>query len=398
MNLTIDATETVPVESLTPYPDNPRRGNLELISDSLKQNGQFAPIVVQRSTGFVLAGNHTFLAAKELGWAEIQVAWVDVDDAAAKRILLASNRTADQAGYDDELLASLLENMPDLAGTGYDEDDVAALLDSISGDPQPGLTDPDDAPQPPTAPVTEAGDEWLLGPHKVLCGDSTEDAIATVMGGTPVDFVFTDPPYGVDVQGRDEDQQQVQGRRKDGKGVSNEDLSRDDLPGFLAAALGEAYEHCRPGAAWYVCSPPGDLLCVFGSVLMELEGTWRHTLVWVKDHVVMGRADYHYRHEVIFYGWKAGAAHTWEGDRSQDSVWEIERPSRSPEHPTMKPVELIERALANSSVRRGVVLDPFAGSGSTLIAVHRKGRVASLVELDPAYVDVTCRRWQEHTG
>jgi len=210
--------------------------------------------------------------------------------------------------------------------------------------------------------------------------------------------VFTDPPYGVDVQERDLKQAEVRGRRKDGKGVANDNLSLEDLSILLNDALGLAYAQTKPGGAWYVCSPPGDLMIMFGTVLNTLPKVNRHSLVWVKDQFVMGRADYHYRHETMFYGWKEGAAHTWNSDRKQDSVWEIPRPRRSPEHPTMKPLELVERAIRNSSVKGETVLDPFGGSGTTVVAAARLGRVGRCIEVDPSYVDVIVARLEAETG
>lgn len=396
---------TVPIDSVKPYGDNPREGDVGAICVSLERNGQYRPIVVNKRDGQILAGNHTWKAAVQLGWDGIAATFVDVDEETAKRIVLVDNRSNDLAAYDDSVLAALLEGIVEehgvdgLVGTGFDGDDLDGLLADLVEDLPEGETDPDDVPEPPAEPVSKLGDVWLLGRHRVICGDSAAGTgIADVMADDRADLVFTDPPYGVNVQERDMAQAKVRGRRKDGKGVSNDYLAGDALGQFLTDALGAAYAVCRPGAAWYVCSPPGDLLGVFGNVLAALEGTWRHTLVWVKDQFVMGRADYHYRHEMIFYGWVPGAAHTWESDRKQDTVWEFARPRRSPEHPTMKPVELVERALNNSSKRGAIVLDPFGGSGSTLLAAHRTGRTARLVELDPAYVDVICRRYQEHTG
>jgi site-specific DNA-methyltransferase (adenine-specific) len=169
------------------------------------------------------------------------------------------------------------------------------------------------------------------------------------------------------------------------------------LERLLAAAFGVALRASAPGAVWYVAAPAGPVTGVFASALRDL-GVWRQTLVWVKDQFVMGHSDFHYRHESLFYGWAPGAAHRAPPHRDLDTVWEIPRPKRSAEHPTMKPVALVDRALANSSRPGDVVLDPFAGSGSTLIAAHGLGRRARCVELDPRYVDVICRRYQEHTG
>ena len=179
--------------------------------------------------------------------------------------------------------------------------------------------------------------------------------------------------------------------------IQNDDLSEEELEKFLTTALGLASEHCKPGGAWYVASPPGPLFVTFGTVLRRL-GIMRQTLIWAKDAFVLGRGDYHYRHEPICYGWKPGAAHHFVSDRTQDSIWEVPRPRASADHPTMKPVELVRRALRNSSDRGAIVAEPFGGSGTTLLAAEQEGRVARVIEKDPRYCDVIVRRWSEMTG
>lgn len=383
----------VPIDGLTPYGRNPRRGDVDTIAESLQHNGQFRAIVIRAGTNEILAGNHTTAAAKQLGWTKIAATFVNVDDDEAARINLADNGTHDKgAGYDDQLLTELLQDLPDLEGTGYTEADVADLLDQVSGDPRPadGLTDPDDAPEPPPADVvtvTRPGDVWLLGPHRLAVGDSRDAAVWDRLGVDGADAVWTDPPYGVSYVGK----------TNEALTIENDALDADGLSEFLTTTLTAARDHCRPGACWYVAGPAGPLGVTFGTVLNDL-GILRQILIWVKDQFVMGRSDYHYRHEFVFYGWVPGAAHHAVPDRTQDTVHEVARPRRSEDHPTMKPVELIERHLENSTDRGDLVVDPFGGSGSTMIAAHRTGRVAALVEIDPRYADVICRRWQEHTG
>lgn len=392
----------VAVNSLTPHPKNVRQGDIGAISESLKHHGQYRPIVVQLSTRHILAGNHTYKAAKALGWKEIACTFVDCDDEQATRILLMDNRANDLASYDDSALAEMLQGLmatdDQLAGTAFDPEDLQQLLEDLGAEQLPTIMgDPDDVPEQVPA-KTVPGDVWLLGKHRLLCGDSTSPTdLERLMAGKQADMVWTDPPYGVDIQERDMAQAEVRGRRKDGKGVMNDHLKGEELYRFLSESLGNAHRLTKPGGAWYVASPAGDLMFQFCRVLTDLK-VWRHTLIWVKDVFVMGRADYHYRHEPIFYGWKEGAGHTWNGDRKQDTVWEVTRPKKSPEHPTMKPLELIERALNNSSVYGALVLDTFGGSGSTLIAAEKTNRIAYLMELDPHYCDVICARYQKATG
>lgn len=392
----------VPVDSVHELPGNPRKGDVDAVARSLDRFGQRKPIVVRASDRTIIAGNHTWKAACQLGWPEIAVLLVEDDEATAQAFALADNRTAELGSYDEDLLLDLIRQVGEsdaelLADTGWSEDAVRDLVDRID----PGLPDappPDDAPEPPAEPFTKPGDVWILGAHRLVCGDSTDVTVHDVLlGDAKADCVWTDPPYGVDIQERDMKQAEVRGRRKDGKGVMNDDLTPDKLEDFLRGALGATWADSKPGASWYVASPAGDLFHVFGTVLREL-GVWRHTLIWAKDIFVMGRADYHYQHEPIFYGWKEGAAHEWFGDRKQSTLLNFARPKRSPEHPTMKPLDLVVYCLNNSAPRGGIVLDPFGGSGTTLMACEYTGRKARLIELDPRYVDVICRRWQEHTG
>jgi site-specific DNA-methyltransferase (adenine-specific) len=322
------------------------------------------------------------------------------------RILLMDNRANDLASYDDPALADILKQLMEteqrLEGTGFDPDDLEQLLRDIDAEQLPTVMgDPDDVPEDVPA-KTVPGDVWLLGRHRLRCGDSTSPSdLEALMNGKQADMVWTDPPYGVAIVGGagagGRDTPAEQRLAKGGKTINNDALDKPALTQFLRDSLGNAAEHTKPGGVWYVAAPSGDLFQSFSIPLTDL-GIWRHTLVWVKDSFVMGRADYHYRHEAIFYGWKPGAAHKEPPDRKQDSVWEIARPKRNAEHPTMKPVALIERAITNSSNYGELVLDPFGGSGSTLIAAEQTNRTAYLMELDPHYCDVICARFQKATG
>ncbi|SHL47528.1 site-specific DNA-methyltransferase (adenine-specific) [Pseudonocardia thermophila] len=386
-----------PTADLRLYHRNPRVGNTSRIAESLTVNGQYKPVVVNRGThtgrpNEVLAGNHTLKAARDLGWETLAAVTVDVDDDQAARIVAADNRTSDLGSYDNRLLLELLTDLPNLDGTGYDPGDLdalEALLDAdVEAQDEVPLNDPDDSPDTPAEPYCKTGDLWVLGSHRLAVGDSTDPGVwDLLLNGDKADMVWTDPPYGVSYVGK----------TADALTIENDSLDADSLRDFLRAALGLASTHTRPGGCWYVASPPGELSLVFGGVLVELE-VLRQTLIWVKDQFVMGRSDYHYRHELVFYGWVPGAAHHAVLDRTQDTVHEYPRPKRSKEHPTMKPVALIARHITNSTDRNQLVVDPFGGSGSTLIAAHDAGRRAAVIEIDPKYADVICRRYQEHTG
>jgi DNA modification methylase len=387
--------ERVPADSLELYPGNPRIGNVTAIAESLRENLQYAPLVAQLSTRRVLAGNHTLKAARQLGWPDVDVVFVDVDDQAARKILLASNRTADLGGYDGDALAEMLSCLDeDYAGTGWAAEDVDALLSPPAPEIPPGSGDPDAAPDAPADPVTAPGDVWHLGQHRLLVGDATDVAAAEdMLAGDSCDCMWTDPPYGVSYTGKTRDALTI----------------RNDTDATLAELLDGAFAVATaamsPGAAVYVAHAPGPLSVTFAQAFTRAGWQLRQNLIWVKDVMVLGHADYHYRHEPILFGYTAGAAGRrgrggagWHGDNSQTSVFEVPRPSRSEQHPTMKPVELVARCLLNSSPPGGLVYDPFAGSGSTLIAAHRTGRAARVTELDPRYADVICRRFEEHAG
>ena len=373
------------ITDLSLDPKNARKHsarNLDAIAASLLKFGQRKPLVVHR--GVVLAGNGTLEAARSLGWTEIDVAEVpdDWDNDTAKAYALADNRTAELAEWDESELAKqlleLVDNEWDIAELGFEMPQV------IEVEP----IDEDDVPEAPAEPKTKLGNVWQLGKHRLVCGDSTDVTVLDkLLGQEKADLVWTDPPYGVSYVGK----------TKDALTIENDTLNIAELEEFLRSAFNAIFTATKPGACWYVAAPSGNLFQAFSIPLSELE-VWRHTLVWVKDTLVMGRADYHYRHESIFYGWTPGAAHQTPPDRKQDTIWEIKRPKANKEHFTMKPVELIERAIQNSSLAGQLVLDAFGGSGSTLIACEQTKRVARLIELDPKYCDVIVTRWENLTG
>ena len=354
--------------------------NLDAICASLTKFGQRKPIVITNE-GFVLAGNGTLEAAKSLKWdhIDVTVAPLDWDLETARAYALADNRTAELAEWDETLLAQQLMELHDA------DIDIEALGFEMPQVIEPEPIDEDEIPAEPEAKVKH-GDLWKLGEHLLFCGDATEvGAYERLLGEDQVDLVWTDPPYGVSYVGQG------------GMTIENDNLDIGALEEFLRQSFNSMVTFTKPGACWYVAAPSGNLFQAFSIPLSELQ-VWRHTLVWVKDALVMGRADYHYRHESIFYGWTPGAAHQEPPDRKQDSVWEVPRPRSNKEHPTMKPIELITRAINNSSRANDLVLDPFAGSGSTLIAAEQTRRRARVMEIDPKYCDVIIARYERITG
>lgn len=381
------------VSKLTPHPDNPRNGDIEMIGESIDAHGFYGAVIAQTSTGRILAGNHRYHAALERGATQLPVVWVDIDDDDAAALMLADNRTSDQAKNDEALLAGLLQKLAadrGLQGTGYNDDDLSAILESVGAGV--GLGDPG-AAELPGAPVTQLGDTWQLGDHLLVCGDATDPSAYDVF--EPADCVWTDPPYGVDyakaVDGK--------GNKRRTDSIQNDNLSHTDLERLWFGSFTQAGNNTKQGGAYYISAPQGDLLLLLLLQSMDKAGFLpRHMLVWVKDSLVLGRSDYHYRHEPIFYGWKKGAARTWNGGRNLTSVLEFPRPRASKLHPTMKPVDLIVSCIRNSTDPGATVLDCFAGSGSTLIACQETGRKCNAVELDPAYCDVICERFERATG
>lgn len=384
----------VPLKDLAALTGNPRRGDVAAVSASIQANGIYQPIIVNAGTHTgrpmeVIAGNHRAEAARALGLDTIPAVVLDVTEEQATRIALADNRTSDLADYDNDALVLMLQSLDDLTGTGYDDIDLQDLLGEFDTDTPDGLNDPDDVPATPTKPITRPGDIITLGPHRVVCGDSTlADTYQALLGTERADAVWTDPPYGVSYEGKTAAKLTIE----------NDRLDTTELRAFLDASLGATRDHTKPGAMWYVAAPHGPQFQAFVGTLTELD-IWRQTLVWVKDQFALGHSDYHYRHEAIFYGWTPGAARLHPTpDRTQDTVLEFDKPQRNGDHPTMKPVPLIAYCLGNSANHGDTILDPFGGSGSTLIAAHQLGMNARLIELDPVYVDVICRRYQEHTG
>ena len=351
---------------------------------------------MQESTGYVLAGNHTYLAAKAEGFDALDCTVIDCDDDQARRIVLVDNRSNDLARYDDQALADLLTELEGgYDGTGFDDDSVNALLAQLG----PGgfkQTELNMVIKLPADPETQPGDVIVMGPHTLICGDCLTTEFAETQ---TVDMVWTDPPYLISYQvDLTPEEAAALHRRTDGKQITNEKLTSEEAYKFRMSTAHLLKQLLAPGASYYLFCPPGPDQADWINAL-DAHGLRPHqVLQWIKDVFVFGRSDYHYRSEPLLYGWATGAAHYWEGGRSQDTVWEYDRPKRSKDHPTIKPVELAIRAIENSVKPGGLVCDPFAGSGTILTACMQTSRRALMIEVDPAYCDVIVERYERLSG
>jgi len=380
-----------PIDRLIPYARNARTHSEEQVAQiaaSIAEFGWTNPILVS-GDGVIIAGHARLAAARKLAMPEVPVIGLGhLTDAQRRALVLADNKLALNAGWDAEMLRvemdSLREDDFDLELVGFSDQE----LEEIFREPEEtraGLTDEDAVPEEPETAVTQPGDVWILGSHRLLCGDATQMAdVEKVLAGGLADMVFTDPPYNIDYEGRTEKKLKI---RNDKLGSKFFDFLRDASANMLAVCKG----------AVYVCMSSSELHTLHQAFL-DAGGHWSTFIIWVKNHFTLGWGDYRRQYEPILYGWREGNKHFWCGDRNQGDAWMINRPAANREHPTMKPVELVERAIRNSSKSRDTILDPFGGSGTTLIAGQKTGRQARLIELEPRYCDVAVVRWRDFTG
>jgi DNA modification methylase len=391
-----DKIEQWPTAKLLPYARNARTHSddqVAQIAASIAEFGFTNPILAG-SDGIIVAGHGRLAAAQKLGLEIVPVVVLDhLTPTQRRALVIADNRIAENAGWDDAMLRIELESLQlegfDLDITGFDADALAELMAGDEPDNQ-GQTNEDAVPEVVETPISRPGDVWIMGPHRLLCGDSTmAESYDQLMQGDVADMVFTDPPYNVNYANSAKDKM----RGKD-RAILNDNLG-DGFYDFLLAALTPTVTNCRGGI--YVAMSSSEL-DVLQAAFRAAGGKWSTFIIWAKNTFTLGRADYQRQYEPILYGWPEGAQRHWCGDRDQGDVWAIKKPQKNDLHPTMKPVELVERAIRNSSRPGNVVLDPFGGSGTTLIAAEKSGRVARLIELDPKYVDVIVRRWEDFTG
>ena len=381
--------EYIPVDELNPYENNARKHgeeDVQAIVRSIEEFGFNDPIGIWHDT--IVEGHGRLLAAKELGMDSVPIIRLDhMTDEERRAYGLAHNKTAELSAWDFEKLEEELDELDiDMSEFGFD---------MFAGSEEPAEIVEDEPPEPPEEPITKVGDIWQLGGHRLVCGDSTDSAVIDrLMDGVKADMVFTDPPWNVNY-----------GAVKKGNAmgykprtIKNDFMGTEEFKEFMYSAFRVMNNASKDGCVTYVVMSAQE----WGNMMLTLAQNgyhWSSTIIWNKDHLVLSRKDYHTKYEPIWYGWKDGAPRLCPlEDRKQSDVWDFDRPIRSDEHPTMKPVALVARAVMNSSKTGNAVLDLFGGSGTTLIACEQLSRNCYMAELDPKYCDVIVKRWEEFTG
>ena len=428
--------EDVKIGELRPYEKNARthpESQIKQIARSIEEFGFNNPILAT-ADGRIIAGHGRIEAAKMLGLQTVPVVRIEhLSQEQIQAYTLADNQLALTSRWDADALANEIRELYgvgfDLDLLGFDPSEMAGMLEVQSEIDESLL---DEVPEVEEIAITKPGDLWQLGDHRLLCGDSTKSAdVALLMGGEKAQAWITDPPYGVSYKEKN-DYLIEAGKGRQHDGIESDQLSEKDLKNFWEVAVSAITKSVYAGAPIYITAPPGPLFEIFGQVL-KAAGLWRSTLVWVKNNFVLGRSDYKYQHEAIFYGWFPGAAHPWYGEMgertviddrqiadskklkkeelielvgqlvnrlktAQTDVIDEDKPHRSEDHPTMKPIKLFARFVGNSTKAGDIIFDGFLGSGTTLIAAEQLGRRCRGIEILPQYCDVVIKRWQKLTG
>ena len=388
-------SQMVEIEKVIPNPRNPNKHSekqIALLAKIIAAQGWRAPITVSTRSGFIVRGHGRLLAARKLGLAEVPVDYQAYETEAAEWAdLIADNRLSELSETDDLLLKDLLQELGtgelDLELTAYTADEIDQMLGSAK-EVQEDDFDADKALSEIDEAKTKLGDIYILGKHRLLCGDSTDAAaVEKLMDGQKADIAVTDPPYNVGYTGG----------TKDALTIQNDKQEDAAFRQFLSAAFTNMDAAMKPGAVFYIWHADSEGYN-FRAACKDAGWQVRQCLIWNKNQLVMGRQDYHWKHEPCLYGWKEGAAHLWASDRKQTTILCFDRPQKNAEHPTMKPVALLAYQIANNTKGEDIALDLFGGSGTTLVACEQLGRKCYMMELDPKYCDVIIKRWEELTG
>ena len=387
--------EIWPISRLVPYDRNSRThtdAQVAQVAASIIEFGFTNPILVDGKSG-IIAGHCRLRAAQLLKLTEVPVIPLDhLSEAQKRAYILADNKLAELAGWDEEMLKLELGELRaddfNLELMGFSLEELDDLLNLGEEGGKAGLTDDDDAPEVAENPVSRPGDLWVLGNHRVMCGDSVVlTDVERLMAGAKADLVFTDPPYNVDYTGYTKEKLKIQ----------SDKMTTEEFVAFLQGTFASYRVLIKPGASMYVCHP-SSFQREFQNALETAGFSVRAQIIWAKNTFAWGFGRYKFQHEPIFYCHVEGESDAWYGDKTQSTLWQEKKPAANRLHPTMKPVELVERAIKNSSKTRDIVIDLFGGSGTTLIACEKTNRQARLMEMDPKYVDVIVKRWEDFTG
>ena len=381
------------VDEIIPYEKNPRINDaaVEAVANSIREFGFRVPLVLDKNN-VIITGHTRLRSAKMLGMTEVPCIIADnLTPEQVQAYRIADNKTGEIAEWDYALLPMELKDLQsadfDLSVLGFDPEELDKLLNDDGGDAvTEGETEPDAVPEVPEEAASVPGAVYLLGDHRLLCGDATKaEDVARLMGDEKANLWLTDPPYNVAYE------------NSLGQSIVNDNMEDSKFRKFLVDSFQCAVDVLLPGASFYIFHADTEGFN-FRGACRDVGLKIRECLIWVKNALVLGRCDYHFRHEPCLYGWKDGAAHNWYSDRCQTTVMEYHKPTSNTGHPTSKPAEMLVYLIKNSSKRGDIVLDTFGGSGSTLIACEQTGRVCRMMELDPKYCDVIRRRWAEFTS
>ena len=393
--------QKIPTAKLNPAAYNPRKdlqpgdAEYEKLLRSVEEFGYVEPVIWNKRTGNIVGGHQRFKVLKQLGFTEIDCVVVDMDEAREKALNVALNKIS--GDWDEEKLAVVFRDLEHYGVsyelTGFEAPELDKLYQQLSREDGNITEDDFDAGAEIAAietPITQQGDIWLLGRHRLMCGDSTDTGdTAKLMDGAKARMVFTDPPWNVDYGGAAHPSWKQ-------RQIMNDKMSKKDFYNFLLAAFKAMASVSEPGCMTYIAMSAQE----WGTLMNAVEDAgyhWSSTIIWAKDSLVLSRKDYHTKYEPIWYGWLDGEKRLCPlQDRQQCDLWEIDRPKKSEDHPTMKPITLAGRAIENSSHRHDVVLDLFGGSGTTLLAAEQTGRVCHMMELEPKYADVIVKRFIKH--
>lgn len=392
MGKTTTEMQLVPISKLVPYVNNARTHSAEQITklrSSLREFGFINPVIIDRDYG-IIAGHGRVLAAKEEQMTEVPCVFADfLSEAQKKAYILADNRFAQDAGWDEELLRIEIESLQgadfDVSLTGFEEQEIADLF---AGEEENTAKDDDFdlSAALEKAAFVERGDIWTVGRHRLLCGDATNaEDVAKLMDGKKANLIVTDPPYGVSF------------KSSDGLTIQNDSMKDEEFYTFLLTAFQCMAEHLENGGSAYVFHADTEGLN-FRKAFIDAGFHLAGVCIWVKNSLVLGRSDYQWQHEPVLFGWKKGGKHSWYSDRSQTTIWNYDKPKRNKNHPTSKPLDLLGYPICNSSQENAIVLDTFGGSGSTLMACEQLNRICCMMELDEKYASVILRRYVEDTG